>query len=369
MRLRKPSIQKLIQDLFNLNSMNKLKLIVVAVSSVIYVTALFSCTKQINYQPQLNSLQTSLNSLQQKCDSLSTVIQVTSSSIQTTNTNVTSLTQSIDSIKTQVSTINAQITTLNTELNSTNANVSAISSQITTLTSQLNSLTTQLNEVVSELALPSNTIATGLIGYYTFNGNANDESLYRNNGQIFGPTLTTGHEGNYDAAYQFNDNYIEINNTPSLNPTSQLSIAAWVYINQYLNNQNFVSKASVDSIEPYVSYSLKMGDPGTNSYAQFQVALNGIRTKVVSTMTVPLNTWVFLVGVYTGSSLQIYINGTLNNAVTTNGPITTYNTNVDFGRWSAGVPTQPQYLIGDLDDVRLYNRALTATEISYLATL
>ena len=329
----------------------------------------FLAPKQTNYSPQINALQTSLNNLQKRCDSLSNVIQTTNSNIQITNNNVSTLDKSIDSIKTQIGVIVNQITTLNTQLSATNANVSAITSQITTLNNQLNSLTSQLDEIVNQLALPVNTLTNGLIGYYPFNGTANDESPGENNGEIFGPIITSGHDSNYNSAYQFNDNYIEVKNTTSLNPTNQISIVSWVYLNQYLDNQNFISKANINSNEPYVSYSLKMGDPGTNTKAQFQVALKGIRTKVISKKDIQLNTWVFLVGVYNGTSLQIYINGTLDNTVNASGLITTYNTNVEFGRWSAGVPTQPQYLIGNLDDIRLYNRALTQTEITYLAGL
>ena len=181
--------------------------------------------------------------------------------------------------------------------------------------------------------------------------------------------MTSGHHDNYSSAYTFNSNYIEIKNTPSLNPTKGISIAAWIKLNEYVDNQNFVSKANINKEEPHVSYSLKMGDPGINTKVQFSVALNNLRHNVFSKQAIPLNEWVFLVGVYDGASLHIYINGKLDNSTKASGLISTFNTNVNMGRWSGDIANNPQYLQGSLDDVRMYNRALTQKEIEYLSGL
>src|SRR6185312_11005406 len=71
---------------------------------------------------------------------------------------------------------------------------------------------------------------SGLVAYYPFTGNANDISGNGNNPIFNNATLTTDRFGNPNSAYSFNgvDNYIQIPNSPSLNPANQISICAWV---------------------------------------------------------------------------------------------------------------------------------------------
>ncbi len=56
-------------------------------------------------------------------------------------------------------------------------------------------------------------LSDGLVAYYPFNGNANDESGNGNNGIVHGATLTADRSGNANSAYSFNgiDNYIDTN--------------------------------------------------------------------------------------------------------------------------------------------------------------
>ena len=70
--------------------------------------------------------------------------------------------------------------------------------------------------------LPSYVPANGLVGWWPFNGNANDESGNGNNGTVNGSTLTTDRFGNSNSSYNFNgtSNYIRINNSTSLNNSS-----------------------------------------------------------------------------------------------------------------------------------------------------
>ena len=52
--------------------------------------------------------------------------------------------------------------------------------------------------------LPSNIPTSGLIAYYPFNGNANDESGNSNNGSVLGASLSGDRFGNENSAYTFN---------------------------------------------------------------------------------------------------------------------------------------------------------------------
>ena len=79
--------------------------------------------------------------------------------------------------------------------------------------------------------LPSYVPTEGLVAYYPFNGNANDQSGNGNNGTVTGATLTNDRFGNSNSAYQFDgvDDRVVItsNNLPSGN--SARSVSAWFY--------------------------------------------------------------------------------------------------------------------------------------------
>jgi len=212
----------------------------------------------------------------------------------------------------------------------------------------------------------------GLVAYYPFSGNAKDSSGNGNNGTVNGATLTTDRFGNANSAYSFNGNgnYIEIPNSQTLNPTSEISVSAWVYLNKYVDNQNFVSKAFTSQSLPYISYSLKMGGPENgldpNNKAQFHLSINGVRTYIQSKDSIPILKWNLITGTYDGNLMKIYINGIFEGSISIQGNISNYPTNLSFGRWSIGVPNNPQYLNGKLDQVLIYNRALDSTEVQSL---
>ena len=68
--------------------------------------------------------------------------------------------------------------------------------------------------------VPSYVPTNGLVGWWGFNGNANDESGNGNNGTVNGPTLTNDRFGNPNSAYDFDGstgNHIEIPFSSSLN--------------------------------------------------------------------------------------------------------------------------------------------------------
>ena len=69
----------------------------------------------------------------------------------------------------------------------------------------------------------------GLVAYYPFNGNANDESGTGNNGTVNGATLTTDPWGNNNSAYEFDgsDDYVQINGISSVISASVGSISLW----------------------------------------------------------------------------------------------------------------------------------------------
>ena len=85
-------------------------------------------------------------------------------------------------------------------------------------------------------SLPSYVPADGLVGYWPFNGNANDESGNGNNGTVNGATLTADRFGNNGKAYNFNgSSNIQVPNSNSLQIGNEMTVSVW-YTYSYLNN-------------------------------------------------------------------------------------------------------------------------------------
>ena len=90
--------------------------------------------------------------------------------------------------------------------------------------------------------LPNN-LQSGLVAYFPFCGNANDQSANLNNGIVNGPTLTSDRFGNANSAYEFDgsNDYISIPYSSSIGISNTYSISVWflmtgvVVIHGYLN--------------------------------------------------------------------------------------------------------------------------------------
>src|SRR5215212_9357905 len=79
--------------------------------------------------------------------------------------------------------------------------------------------------------------ANGLVAWYPFNGNANDESGNGNNGVVNGAALTSDRLGNLNAAYDFNgvNNYISVTGNSSLhNIADSMSCSIWIFTPPFL---------------------------------------------------------------------------------------------------------------------------------------
>jgi hypothetical protein len=204
---------------------------------------------------------------------------------------------------------------------------------------------------------------SGLLASYSFNAGSGtttvDSSGHNLTGTIHGATWTTG--GKYGNALSFNgtSNYVDLGNPTSLKATGSMTWAAWVKATSTPTaDGNIVAKQNTSS-----GWQMKTS-PGTGSQT-FAVAVSGTSGIVQrnSNTVRSLNTWYHVAGVYdaTTRSLDIYINGVLDDGVLL-GTIPTKqtipNVNVNIGRRSNGL-----YFPGIIDEVQIFNRALSAAEI------
>lgn len=217
--------------------------------------------------------------------------------------------------------------------------------------------------------LPNNkqTVDTGAAGVVNMSGNQlllhfdeagsaiSDFSGSGNNGSGVNTSLTTGQ---FEGAVSLNgsNSYIQIPDSSSLNPTSEISIEAWVKWN--INPSTGSQWAQI--INKNVDNHYQIQHNYNNSAFEFALRTNVNRRYVLSTTAPQQGTWYHIVGTYNGASLRIYVNGTLENAVSLSGTITNSTTPVRIGSRTSG----DRFFNGDIDELALYNRALTPSEIS-----
>jgi uncharacterized protein (TIGR02145 family) len=213
------------------------------------------------------------------------------------------------------------------------------------------------------------TLTNGLVGYWPFNGNANDESGNGNNGTVNGATLTTDRFGNAGKAYSFNgsNSWIVIPNTSALSFSSGVTYSSWVYANDYqlasiIDKQGFVGGGFRTCIRSAASGSLFSSKVWATSGQYTQ------GTTAISNSAYPINQWIFIVGVYnqSQSSIKIYIDGVLSDSIfSSNINVDGSLANIFFGKRTDG---NFEILNGKLDDIGIWNRALTPQEVQQLYT-
>jgi transcriptional regulator CtsR len=191
-----------------------------------------------------------------------------------------------------------------------------------------------------------------------FSGDATDWSSYGNNGILNGPVLTTDKDNTAGMAYSFDgsDDFIEIADSPELN-VDQITMTGWIYTDSYKDDQRIISKETGTTM-PWSSYTLLLSGTGERQL-EFRIGIGGERFRLASTSDIPLNQWVHVAGIFDGTTMRLYINGQLNNTLSASGVIQDTPNPIYVG----GSQFWPRAFDGKLDEIRVYNDALTDTDI------
>lgn len=216
-----------------------------------------------------------------------------------------------------------------------------------------------------------------LQAYYPFNGNAKDESGKKNNPVKNNATLTTDRFGKPNSAYHFNgvNQFIQIPNSASLNFDNKITIAAWVkptgFYYGICHASQIISKGG-GNYNPG-NYALRFDDAlysqGTGCSGNICDTLHQNFRGTGTVLTpyagefIKKNQWYHVLYTNDGDTAKLYVDCELKYAVYF--PETfTNKEDLFFGK--SDDEFFPYWLNGDLDDVRIYNRALTADEIFML---
>lgn len=219
--------------------------------------------------------------------------------------------------------------------------------------------------ILAALALPArgqSFLTNGLVLYYPFNGNANDASGNGNNGTVQGATLTTNRFGVPNSAYAFNgqSSYIQVPETIFGPSVSAVTVSMWVTT----DNQNYPPQDLFEKSDVNGEMQMNIGT-GTFGFAP-NVSSYGFEF-----VTTPLisNAVTHLVGVYQqGQSVSLYTNGVLAaNMSIPNGPLgqSTFPLASALGIYDY-TPAPYGGFRGNIEDVRIYTNALTASQVQQL---
>ena len=213
----------------------------------------------------------------------------------------------------------------------------------------------------------------GLVAYYPFNGNANDES---GNGDVNSATLTEDRHGKKESAYSFDavDDYIQITNSPNLNSSTE-TISAWYKATMSfkgLGHNPIIQKPFTSHTAPHFQWSLYVkGDRYGPDVGNFWFGFQSQTMVCAHKSLIPkkaLNNWIHLVGVVNEAKEEclFYFNGQLVSEInfgTNKSPA--YETDIYIGRLG-NIVNSWSHTPGVIDNVRIYNRALSEAEVKEL---
>jgi hypothetical protein len=227
--------------------------------------------------------------------------------------------------------------------------------------------------------VPSYVPTNGLVGFWPFNGNANDVSGNNLNGIVHGTTSTIDRFNQISKAYDFNgtSNYINIPHDSRLNFINQYSVSVWFKIPDYSPCPALPNPSGdIDGPRTLISKPFNSGWASGSvelffypSYPYDSAITSGSRSigTLNSNIKPVLNVWTNVVVTYTGSIMNIYINGILKNSIQASGVVAQSQEDLYFGKAFTLVDLNwYRWFKGSLDDIGIWNRALNQQEITKL---
>lgn len=209
-----------------------------------------------------------------------------------------------------------------------------------------------------------------LVAHYPFQGNAEDVSGNNNNGTLFNVDLTTGYTGENETAYQFQhakQSYIRVPHSTSLSLDKEMTLMAWVYYEKQASNNFFtiLEKTNPD-FEGHSRYGLWVYNGGiVEVCVEPDSCPNSLCQRCLDTKErLVENVWNHVAATYDGTFLRTYINGKLNSEFNYGGTTGISQTNFELFLGTDLYSLNDDYLNGRLDEVRIYNAALTEAEIA-----
>lgn len=232
--------------------------------------------------------------------------------------------------------------------------------------------------LISNISFGQVNLNLGLKAYYPFTGNANDVSGNNNNPVFNNATLTADRVGNPNSAYHFDGSasYMQVPNSASLNTTNKLSLSAWVKpMGFYAGNchgNSVIAKGNTSTTPGlYIiwyddnagTYGANCGGPLNPAVENFYGA-GGMTPAPGYTPYIQTNQWYSVIVTYDGTTVKLYVDCQLKYSGPQGGINFTNPYDLFIGK--VDNPSFPYWVNGDIDEVRIYDRALTVDEVNVL---
>jgi hypothetical protein len=201
--------------------------------------------------------------------------------------------------------------------------------------------------------------ATGLVGAWGFEESTGtttaDASGKGNTGTINGPVRTTS--GKFGSALTFDgiNDWVTVNDSASLDLTTGMTVEGWAYPTAAGSASVWRAMAIKETANGLAWGLYPFGDAGLPSGH----ALTSSEQWARGTSALPLNAWSHVAVTYDGTTIRMYVNGTQVGTKAQTGSLRVSSQPLRFG----GDALWPEWFQGRLDEIRVYNRALTTAEI------
>jgi uncharacterized protein (TIGR02145 family) len=222
-----------------------------------------------------------------------------------------------------------------------------------------------LSNISFSQSVPSYVPTNGLVGWWGFNGNAQDGSGNGNHGTVNGATLTTDRFGNQNGAFDFDgvNDFINVADHPDLRlVNTNFTLSTWYKVHSFgLPDRIFISKTD--------------GPGSTNKWILMKVAVvnggpaasfhtNGILGNFHLMGASPENSdWHQLIVRNNGGVFELFEDAVL---IATSSTIQMQSSNLDIRIGGDEINGGGHWHFGKLDDIGIWNRALTQQEITNL---
>jgi hypothetical protein len=245
----------------------------------------------------------------------------------------------------------------NASLALTNIQVSQGGTYFVQVTNAYGNVTSSV-AVLTVKSIPNCTIPpAGLISWWPADGDASD-SVGSNSGTLFGNAAFVPGFVRQAIALDGTNGYMQVPDAPSLNPPFALSIEAWFYLVSFSGTgpRYLVCKDDDGSNREYL-INLVPG-PSGQPVCRAHVGLPGGYTYITGTNAIQFGTWTHVAETYDGAVLRLYVNGSLDSSLVATGGVKNTTQTLRLGRGTPGY-----FFNGLIDEVSLYNRALSSAEI------
>ncbi|OSZ82600.1 hypothetical protein CAP35_04860 [Chitinophagaceae bacterium IBVUCB1] len=217
----------------------------------------------------------------------------------------------------------------------------------------------------------------GLVAHWPFNGSANDASGKGLHGTPTAITYGAGQTGSANSAAIFNGtgSYINVPYKASMN-TDTVSMCAIVKLNNYYTGNcegNYIIARG--DVSTNGGYGIQAYDNAYNTCGVLDTSKEvfGLMSKSITAAAaqqyspnIVTKNWYCVIGTFDGKTAKMYINGVLKSTdiLSSASSIGSSTSSITIGAYGAGLTTgYPYWVNGAIDDMRLYSRILTTTEI------